>query len=77
MDQLVFMLWLFLLGLAALVTDPAIGLIGLLLGYISLMVLDPRAARREEAPLYFKRLRPLQMAVPVASLAAILVWLWL
>ena len=40
--------------------------------YASLMVLDPIAARRAEAPLYFARLRPPQMAIATASLAALL-----
>lgn len=71
-SQLAMMLWLFLAGLAALVIPPWAALILLAAGYASVMLLDPAAAQREEAPLYFARLRPPQMAIPVASLAAIL-----
>ncbi len=65
-------LWLFAAGLGALAlaTVPALGL--LLAGYASLFILDPLAARRGEAPLYFARLRPWQMAIPVAVLALVL-----
>lgn len=51
---------------------PALPL--LLAGYVSLAVLDPWAARQGEAPPFFARLRPAQMAIPVACLAALL-WL--
>ena len=58
-------------------------LLGLALGGASLphvlmrmnTVADPRAARREEAPLFFTRLRPVQMLVPIACLAAAELWL--
>jgi Protein of unknown function (DUF3429) len=71
--QLAASLGLFALGLAALAaprTGAALAL--LLVGYAALAVLDPWAARRGEAPLFFARLRPLQMLVPVAGLAALL-----
>ena len=71
-SQLAMMLWLFLAGLGAMVAPAAWALALLLAGYASLMVLDPVAARREEAPLYFARLRPPQMAVASVSLAALL-----
>ncbi len=45
------------------------------MGYLSLQVLDPIAARKLEAPLYFARLRPAQMAVPVVCLVGTLVLL--
>ncbi len=66
------MLWLFLAGLAALMLPPRPALWPLLAGFASLLLLDPIAARREEAPLYFARLRPSQMLVPVISLGVIL-----
>jgi hypothetical protein len=44
----------------------------LLAGHATLMLLDPVAARRGEAPLYFARLRPPQMGLAVASLAFVL-----
>lgn len=70
--QILTMLWLFLLGLVALPLVPGwAAAIPLLLGYLSLAVLDPMAARRNEAPLFFARLRPVQMAIPVISLVAI------
>lgn len=77
--QLVTMLWLFCLGFVALVLTAlalplrAAGL--LVIGYLSLGILDPIAARRLEAPLYFARLRPVQMAIPVLCLAATIVLL--
>lgn len=46
----------------------------LLAGYGLLLVGDPIAARRGEAPLYFQRLRPVQMLVPVASLLSIAIY---
>ena len=45
----------------------------LLVGYFSLQVLDPIAARKLETPLYFARLRPAQMAIPLLCILATLV----
>lgn len=72
--QIATMLWLFVLGLAALATLPLAltPLLLLLVGYASLAVLDPLAARRQEAPLFFERLRPVQMLIPILSLVALL-----
>ncbi len=73
--QIATMLWLFLLGVAALasvslrIAPPVL----LLIGYLSLAVLDPLAARRGEAPLFFAKLRPVQMLIPITAIAAILV----
>lgn len=71
--------WLFALGLASLwalsapIAFRTVAALGpLLTGYASLAVLDPWAARRGEAPPFFARLRPVQMLVPVVSLAALL-----
>ena len=65
--------WLFLAGLAALAVPwPAAAMLLLILGFGSLIWLDPGAAWRGEVPLYFARLRPWQMAIPVASLLALL-----
>ncbi len=67
------MLWLFVLGLGALAsTNVVIGSALLLVGFASLMVIDPVAAWRGEAPPFFARLRPFQMAIPTASFAALL-----
>ena len=66
-------LWLFVLGAAALVLPRrGVALVLLLLGYGSMAVLDPSAARRGEAPRYFARLRPVQMLVPILSLLVLL-----
>ena len=79
--QIVTMLGLFCLGFAAIVSTalalPTVAAILLLVGYLGLEVLDPIAARRLEAPLYFARLRPAQMAIPIACLfltIVLLVW---
>ena len=71
--QIVTMLWLFCLGFAAIVLTavalPVWAAVLLVAGYLSLKVFDPIAARKLEAPLYFARLRPAQMAIPVLCLA--------
>lgn len=72
--QIVTMLWLFGIGLVSLATqDLRIAPVLLLIGYISLAILDPLAARRGEAPLFFARLRPLQMLIPIVSLIALII----
>lgn len=70
------MLGLFGLGFLALLavalgqTVPALVL--LILGFTGIALLDPIAARRGEAPLFFARLRPLQMPLAILSLAGLL-----
>lgn len=82
--QLAMMMWLFLLGAIALVLVALSDLLGgtaadaaaaamLGVGFVSMIVLDPMAARHGEAPLFFERLRPVQMIVPSVSLAVVLV----
>ncbi|MDO9711842.1 DUF3429 domain-containing protein [Paracraurococcus lichenis] len=72
-SQLATMLWLFLAGLLALASPwPAPALLLLILGYGSLALLDPMAARRGEAPPFLGRLRPVQMAVGLLCLLALL-----
>lgn len=44
----------------------------LLAAYITMPVLDAIAARRGEAPLFFARLRPVQIPLAIVSLAALL-----
>ncbi|MER2267378.1 DUF3429 domain-containing protein [Methylobacterium oxalidis] len=70
------MLVLFCLGFAALVAaylGRETGALGLLiLGFATIAVLDPIAARRGEAPLFFARLRPLQIPLALAALLALL-----
>lgn len=71
-SQFVMMLWLFLLGFGALVTPMWIGFVLLILGYGSIAVFDPQAARTGLAPGYFARLRPGQMAVFIGGLVLLL-----
>lgn len=75
--QIATMMGLFVLGFGALlaVALSRTGLAAALLiaGYSAVAVLDPIAARRGEAPLFFARLRPIQMPIAIASLAALLV----
>ena len=77
--QIATMLWLFCLAFAAIVLTalalPVWAAVFLLVGFLSLGVLDPIAARKLEAPLYFARLRPVQIAVPVLCLLVALVLL--
>lgn len=70
-SQMAMFAWLFWAGLVALVLPVGWALWLLAAAYLSLAVLDPAAARREEAPLYFARLRPWQMAVPVVCLVGL------
>lgn len=74
--QLAMMVWLFAAGLGALLAvfagRPATAGLLEIAAYLSLAALDPRAARRGETPLFFARLRPLQMMLPVAALAVML-----
>ena len=78
--QLAMMLWLFVLGFVALVATvwgfPLLASLIELAGYVSLAILDPVAAAKGEAPLFFERLRPVQMAIPILSLIAIAVFIW-
>lgn len=74
--QVATMLGLFGLGLAALLAEsagrPALAAILLIAGYGAIALLDPVAARRGEAPLFFVRLRPMQMPLALLGLAALL-----
>lgn len=68
-SELTSMLWLFALGVLTLIFEsPLFGAIG----FASLAVLDSLAARRLQAPVYFRRFRPVQMAIATAGLALIL-----
>ena len=71
--QIVTMIWLFGLGLIGLALRPPIAFPALVIGYGSVALLDPRAARRGEVPAYFARLRPPQMALALAGLIALTV----
>ncbi|MCQ0989133.1 DUF3429 domain-containing protein [Jiella marina] len=78
--QLAIMLWLFGLGFAAVVSTvwayPLTAVILELIGYVSLAVFDPIAAKRGEAPLFFATLRPFQMAIPIVALIATGAYIW-
>jgi hypothetical protein len=73
--QMATMMALFMLGLGALacVWCEAIrsALVVLLAGYALIFILDPIAAHRGEAPLYFARLRRLQIPIALISLIAL------
>ena len=67
------MLWLFVVGMAAILSPwPSASLVLELAGFASMAVLDPAAARHREAPRYFARLRPVQLLLPLGSLAVLL-----
>lgn len=73
-SQMATMIWLFLLGLGAMLAilpSPVIATVLLAIGYASIAILDPIAARREEAPAHFARLRPPQMAVGLCGIVAL------
>lgn len=76
--QIATMLSLFLLGYGALLAfalgRPALALGLLIVGFTEIAILDPIAARRGEAPLFFERLRPAQIPLAVLSLAALLAY---
>ena len=80
LSQLVTMLWLYGLGFVAIVetvwayTLTATGLE--ILGFLSLAILDPIAAKKGEAPLFFAALRPIQMAIPIVALIALGAYVW-
>lgn len=76
--QIATMFGLFLLGLSALLVVVVLGnrviaLDLLIAGFVAVAILDPIAARRGETPLFFARLRMLQVPLAVLSLAALLV----
>jgi hypothetical protein len=73
LSELATMLWLFALGFASLAVPWApIALALQILGFATLAISDPIAARRAEAPRYFARLRPPQMTIPLVSLVLLL-----
>jgi hypothetical protein len=70
---LVPMLWLFGLGAGALASPtPLTSLVLLAIGYASIAILDPIAARRGEAPPHFARMRPTQMGVALLGLVGLI-----
>ncbi len=77
--QVAMMLWLYVVGFASLVATiwayPMTAAALQLAGYVSLAVLDPLAARNGDAPLFFARLRPVQMAIPIVMLIALMIYI--
>jgi hypothetical protein len=70
LSQLGTMLWLFVLGVASLLMPWRVPAAVLqLVGYATMALYDPQAAEDGEVPRYFARLRPIQMIIPVVSLA--------
>jgi hypothetical protein len=67
--QLAGMLWLFCAGIGTLVTSF---LLLPLIAFASMMLLDIAAANRREAPLYFARLREVQLWLPIISLLTLI-----
>ena len=73
--QLATMAWFFALGVGAFVVPTAATALAILIvGYVSVAILDPIAARRQEVPAHFARLRPLQMGLGTLALLAMLTW---
>lgn len=70
---LVAMIWLFVLGAGALASPtPLMSLVLLAIGYASVAILDPIAARKGEAPPHFGRLRPPQMGIALLGLIGLI-----
>ncbi len=73
LSQIATFMWLFFLGLGAVLLGPSwIATMLVILGYGSVAVLDAMAARREDAPPYFARLRPTQMPIGILGLVVLL-----
>ena len=76
--QIATMLGLFTIGLFALLAEwldfLAPALAAEAAGYAAMIVLDPIAAKRGEAPLFFSRLRPTQLPIALIGLLGLL-WL--
>lgn len=67
------LLWFILAGLALVWPGRLVPLALLLAGYVTVPLLDRRAAFHGDAPAHFASLRPPQMAIAIASLAALLI----
>lgn len=71
-------IWLFALGAGAVAAAlgtgrPLLPLTMLILGYATVAIVDPIAARVGLAPAYFERLRPPQMGIALLGLIALLI----
>ncbi len=78
--EIVAMLGLFLAGVASLVATiwafPLVAALLQIAGFAGLAILDRVAAPNDDGPLPVERLRPLQICVPIAVLAAVAIWIW-
>jgi hypothetical protein len=63
-----------LAGLGLVIGRPSHALLPLILGYVAAALLDRRAARAGDAPAFFATLRPVQLLIGAAALAAL--WAW-
>lgn len=70
--QIAATMWRYGCGLLALAVWLPAAFALLIAGYLGVALFDPWAARHGEAPRYFARLRPPQMAVALAGLAILL-----
>lgn len=70
--QILVMQLRFWLGLAAMVLSGPTAFLLLIAGFASIAMYDPVAAERGTAPRFFAALRPWQMAIILAGLAALL-----
>lgn len=76
--QLLTMFWLFAIGLIVLVSPYATFAVAMAAaGFASLVVFDPRAARRGEVPEFFRTVRPPQMGLAALAMISILLSIWL
>ncbi|WP_414707080.1 DUF3429 domain-containing protein [Salinisphaera sp.] len=76
--QILTMFWLFLVGVVVLISPYiTFALAVAALGFASIGVLDPAAARRREVPDFFRALRPPQMGLATLAMISILLSVWL
>jgi hypothetical protein len=68
----IFVVWA--VGLAALIVAPVLAVVALLVGFLAVAVLDTWGARHRQAPLFLAQFRPVQMIIPIVSLAVLLAW---
>lgn len=79
-SQLVMMLWLFVVGFASVLATvwgfPVTAIILEIVAYVSIAIIDPISARNGDAPLFFAKLRPVQMVLPIAALVVAGAFVW-
>ncbi|UAK25388.1 DUF3429 domain-containing protein [Sphingomonas nostoxanthinifaciens] len=70
--QLAEMMWLYVLAFGSMIAPTAIALVLLVMGYATIALYDPQAAKRGWAPAHFARLRLPQMIVAIVGLLVML-----